>query len=257
MTSHIQLVAHRGGSALAPENTLAAFRNALSLPAVDAIELDVHMSRDGHAIVFHDSTIEKRTNGAGNILDLDFSYLRSLNAAAHFPGGWKEPQQIPTLREVLDLAKGHVQVYIEIKQSKRNGVYERYPNIVETVIEEVRSVDMLDQVLIISFDWTVLPQIKSLEPALQTGALVSKDVWNHRAGNALADLTAMAKALECNWINMDRKLFTENMPQTIHARGFKLGIWTVNALEEMQRFAAAGADSLTSDRPDLFSRLRT
>ena len=182
---------------------------------------------------------------------------RSLNAAAHFPGGWKEPQQIPTLREVLDLAKGHVQVYIEIKQSKRNGVYGRYPNIVETVIEEVRSVGMLDQVLIISFDWTVLPQIKSLEPALQTGALVSKDVWNPRAENALADLTAMAKALACNWINMDCHLFTKNMPQTIHASGFKLGIWTVNTLEEMQRFAAAGADSLTSDHPDLFSRLRT
>ena len=100
--NHIQRVAHRGGSALAPENTLAAFRNALTLP-IDAIELDVHMSRDGHAIVFHDYTIEKKTNGSGNILDLDFAYLRSLNAAAHFPGGWPEPQQIPTLREALTL----------------------------------------------------------------------------------------------------------------------------------------------------------
>src|SRR5205807_6627751 len=128
---------------------------------IDAIELDVHMSRDGHAIVFHDSTVDKRTNGTGNILDLDFAYLRSLNAAAHFPGGWTAPQQIPTLREVLDLAKGHVQVYIEIKPSKRGKAYGRYPHIAETVIAGVRAAAMLHQVLIISFDWSILPHIKS------------------------------------------------------------------------------------------------
>src|SRR5204863_7359224 len=146
MTNHPQRVAHRGGSHLAPQNTLAAFRNALTLP-VDAIELDVHMSRDGYAIVFHDYTVDKLTNGHGNILDLDFAYLRSLNAAAHFPGGWPEPQQIPTLREVLDLAKGHTQVHIELKPSKRDmkhKTYGRYPYIVETVIEEVRRAGMLD-----------------------------------------------------------------------------------------------------------------
>ena len=92
MTHHVQRVAHRGGAALAPENTLAAFRNAFNFP-IDAIELDVHMSRDGHAIVFHDNTVDKLTNGTGNILELDFAYLRSLNAAAHFPGGWPQPQQ--------------------------------------------------------------------------------------------------------------------------------------------------------------------
>ena len=135
MHHHIQRVAHRGGSHLAPENTLAAFRNALTLP-IDAIELDVHMTRDGHTVVFHDYTVEKRTNGSGNMLDLDFAYVRSLNAAAHFAGGWPEPQQIPTLREVLELAKGHVQVYIEIKASKRNGIMGRHPNIAETVVEE-------------------------------------------------------------------------------------------------------------------------
>src|SRR6266705_2133153 len=107
-------------------------------------------ARDHHAVVIHDNTVDKRTNGKGNILDLDFVYLRSLNAAAYFPGGWPEPQQIPTLREVLDLARGHAQVYIEIKASKRDGVQGRYPHIAETVVDEVRSAGMLDQVLIIS-----------------------------------------------------------------------------------------------------------
>src|SRR5437660_896053 len=254
MTNHPQRAAHRGGSYLAPQNTLAAFRNALTLP-VDAIELDIHMSCDGHAIVFHDYTVDKHTNGHGNILDLDFAYLRSLNAAAHFPGGWPEPQQIPTLREVLDLAKGHVQAYIEIKPSKRNGTYGHYPNIAETVIEEVRHAGMLDQALIISFDWSVLPLVKSLEPGLQTGALVSKDVWDARARDALGTLIGQVTTLGCNWINMNHGLFTPAMPAIAHDHGFKLGIWTVNTLDAMRRFAAAGVDSLTSDRPDLFASL--
>src|SRR5579884_3255988 len=184
MARHIQKVAHRGGAALAPQNTLAAFRNALKLP-IDTIELDVQMSRDGHVIVFHDNTVEKLTDGSGNILDLDFAYLRNLNAAAHFPGGWPEPQQIPTLREVLDLAKGHVGVYIEIKFSERNGVYGRYPDIAEAVVGEVRAAGMLDQVLIISFDWMVLPTVKELEPRIRTGALVDGSMWNYGEKDAL------------------------------------------------------------------------
>ena len=254
MKHPIQLVAHRGGSSLAPQNTLAAFRNALNFP-ISAIELDVHMSRDGRAIVFHDYTVEKLTNGAGNILDLDFDYLRSLNAAAHYTGGWPEPQQIPTLSEALTLAKGRVQVYIEIKPSKRDGVFGRYPNIVETVAEEVRAAAMLDQVLLISFDWQVLPHIKTLEPSLKTGALVSTDVWNPREKGALSILTEQVAALGCDWINMDSRLFSGEMPEIIHQSGFRLGLWTVNTLRAMRRFANAGADSLTSDRPDLFAAL--
>ena len=254
MKHAIQLVAHRGGSHLAPQNTLAAFRNELNFP-IDAIELDVHMSRDGHAIVFHDYTVEKLTNGAGNILDLDFDYLRSLNAAAHFPG-WPEAQQIPMLSEVLNLARGRVQVYIEIKPSKRDGVFGQYPNIVETVVEEIRAAAMLDQVLIISFDWQVLPRIKALEPALLTGALVSTDVWNPREKQALSRLAERVAALGCEWINMDCRLFSSEMPGVFHQNGFKLGVWTVNSLREMRRFVNAGVDSLTSDRPDLFTGLR-
>lgn len=255
MTHHIQKVAHRGGSALAPQNTLAAFRNALTLP-IDAIELDVQMTRDGHVVVFHDNTVEKLTDGCGNMLDLDFSYLRGLNAAAHFPGGWPEPQQIPALREVLDLARGHVQVYIEIKSSERNGTFGRYPNIAEAVVEEVRSAGMLDQVLIISFDWLILPIIKSSEPALQTGAIVSTEVWDARAEHALQTLVDHVASLECDWINIDCDLFTDDMPEVAHKHGFKLGVWTANSSAEIRRFAAAGVDSITTDQPDLFAALK-
>ena len=252
---HIERVAHRGGADLAPENTLAAFRNALTLP-VDAIELDVHMSRDGHAVVFHDYEVARLTNGAGNILDLDFAYLRGLNAAAHFSGGWPEPQQIPTLREALAVAQGQVDVYIEIKQSKKNGVYGRYPHIAEAVVEAVQAAGMLKRVLIISFDWTVLPAVKALAPDIRTGALVSNDTWNARAADALETLMAQVQALGCEWINLDSGLFNDTLLASAHDNGFKLGLWTVNTLAAMQRFADAGVDSITSNRPDLFAQLR-
>jgi glycerophosphoryl diester phosphodiesterase len=254
MKQHIHRVAHRGGAHLAPENTLAAFRNALAL-SIDAIELDVHMSRDGYVVVFHDHLVNKRTDGSGNLLELDFTYLRSLNAAARFPGGWPEQQQIPTLREVLELAKGRAQVYIEIKTSKHRGTKGRYPNIAEKVVEEVRSAGMLDQTLVISFDWMILSMFKSLEPTIQTGAIVSDDVWNPRARHALQHLVEQVRELGCNWINMDCKLFTSEMPQVTHEQGCKLGLWTVNKAAALRCFAAAGVDSLTSDRPDLFSAL--
>ena len=252
MTHFVERVAHRGGSHLAPENTLAAFRNALTLP-VDGIEVDVQMSRDGYAVIFHDNTVEGRTNGRGNLLDLDFAYLRSLNAAAHFPGGWPEPQQIPTLREVLELAQGHVRVYIEIKQSWRDGVYGRHAGIAEAVIEDVQALDMLDDVLIISFDWGILPHVRSLASGARTGALISKSVWEARGGQALEVLCEQVAALGCSWINMDCKLFTHDMPAVLYKCGLKLGLWTVNSEDEMRRFAATGVDSLTTDRPDLFA----
>jgi len=254
MNQNIHRVAHRGGAHLAPENTFAAFVNALSLP-VDAIELDVHMSRDGHVVVFHDNHVHKRTNGSGNLLDLDMSYLRRLDAAARHPGGWPEPQQIPTLSEVLDLAKGRAQVYIEIKTSKRGRTYQSYPNIAEKVIELVQQAGMIDKVLVISFDWLILPAIKSLEPTIETGMLVSKKTWNPRASDGMPLLFEKAQEYGCQWINMDYKLFTTDMPQALHNNGLKLGLWTVNAEVDILHFAAAGVDSLTSDRPDLFSVL--
>lgn len=253
LTSGYQRVAHRGGAALAPENTMAAFRHAQALP-IDAIEFDVQMSRDGHAIVFHDETIERLTNTSGNILDLDLAYLRELDVAAHFPGGWPEPQRMPLLAEVLDFARqAHLQIYLELKASRRAGIYGRYPGIAEAVIQGVLAADMLDQVLFMSFDWAILPHIKALASAAITAALVSADVWKHPS--SVSDLTELAeqvRALGCSWVNMDYELFTPEMPALFHKQGLHLGVWTVNDARGLRELAVAGVDSLTTDRPDLF-----
>ncbi len=251
MHARLQRIAHRGGSHLTPENTMAAFRHALTMP-IDAVELDVQMSRDGQAIVFHDNTVERLSDGEGNILDLDFAYLRSLNVAAHFPDGWPQPERIPTLREVLALTHNRVHTYIEVKASKRDGIYGRYPHIEQTVVREIRMAKALEQVTVISFDWQLLHTIKQLEPDLATGANVSSDIWS---GDNVAALMAQISEIGCQWINMDYRLATEDVIREAHRHHLECSLWTVNTLDELQRLASFGVDALISDRPDLFAQI--
>lgn len=251
----LQKIAHRGGAALAPENTLAAFRQALTFP-IDAIELDVQMSCDGHAIVFHDATLERVTDGQGNLLDLTLAELQACNAAVHFPGGWPQPQRIPTLREVLHIAQqGRIHVFIEIKASERAGTYGCYPGIVEAVVQEILTTDMLANVMVMSFDWQLLPQVKKLAPGIQTGILVSERAWRSYPTETLSCLVARARDLQCEWIHMDAKLVTSEMPDFFHAHNVRMGVWTVNDLADLRRLAQAGVDALTTDRPDLFASI--
>ncbi|MGH2481781.1 MAG: glycerophosphodiester phosphodiesterase, partial [Ktedonobacteraceae bacterium] len=163
-------------------------------------------------------------------------------------------QKIPTLREALELARqGNIQVYIEIKSGQRAGKYCRYTGIAEAVTREVLATAMLENVMIMSFDWEILPRVKNLAPAVQTGALVSKNVWNPHETEALSSLVTQVRALQCEWIHMAYDLFIPEMPAYFHANGLRLGVWTVNDAASLQRLAQTGIDALTTDRPDLFA----
>ncbi len=252
MHGSIRRVAHRGGAALAPENTLAAFQHALNFH-IDAIELDVQMSRDGHLVVFHDDTLERLTNGQGEIADHDLAYLRSLNAAAHFPGGWSEVQRIPTLSEVLLFARGSgIQVLIEIKPQHLDGSYIGHPESVTEVVRELQLCEMQDRVLVMSFDWSVLPKLKVLLPAVQSGALVTRHEWKLQTAEERLSFIARVQALGVSWLDMDARLFTPEILDLVHSAGLHLGLWTVNDQTSLQLLAEAGVDSLTSDHPELF-----
>ena len=133
-------VAHRGGAGLAPENTLAAFRAGLEQGA-DALELDVHLSRDGELVVIHDPILARTTNAAGEVGDMTFAELRQLDAAARYFGPPVGRQLIPTLQEVVDLAKGRASLQIEIKVRSDGS---RYPGIESKVVETLRQSGMVD-----------------------------------------------------------------------------------------------------------------
>jgi glycerophosphoryl diester phosphodiesterase len=248
-------VAHRGGAGLAPENTLAAFQNALDLKT-DAVELDLHMSQDGALVVIHDPDVGNTTDGIGEVGSLTLAELKTLNAAAKFKGVQQvEPQHIPTLEEVLVLVQGRARVQIEIK--RRNNAT-RYTSIEARVLEVLRRTHMLHDVRIISFDFPTLQEIKALAPNLRTCALISSkylkrfNAW-WKPDSVVQDL--VAHGFDCVGVKHSR--LTRQLLQSIRARGFQVGVWTVNNPGAMRKFVDMGVDFITSDRPDLLNDILT
>lgn len=151
------VIAHRGGPDRAPENTLAAFRTAIAVGA-DGVELDCQRSRDGALVVIHDETVDRTTNGRGQVGDLSLAELRALDA------GQGEP--VPTFEEVLGLAQaGGVQLVAEIKSPHL------YPGLEIEMFRAVEAAGYLDRTIFISFDWEALKRLQAAAPQAQLGAL--------------------------------------------------------------------------------------
>src|SRR5690606_9559351 len=144
----VMVIAHRGFSGAAPENTLAAFRKGIEIGS-DMIELDVHLSRDGELVVIHDETLERTTNGKGRVADNTLMELKDLDAGSSFAPQFSG-EKIPTLIEVIELAKGRVLVNIEIK----NPTHQRYSitELAEKTLREVKKAGMIDKFIFSSFN---------------------------------------------------------------------------------------------------------
>jgi glycerophosphoryl diester phosphodiesterase len=241
------VVAHRGGAALAPENTLAAFENAVKL-GVDQVECDVHLSKDGELVVMHDPDVSRTTNGVGQIGELTLAEIKKLNDAAKFgDGSWPE-QQVPTLAEVLDVVKGRVGIQIEIKVAAGNA---RYPGIEKKVVDALAAKGMTDQAIVISFDFPTLWDVKAIEPRIKTGALVNAQWMTARMTKSPEQIVdEVVQATGADYFMPTSGSVTEALVKATHARGLKLGTWTVDATAEMKRLAGWGVDGITSNRPD-------
>ncbi|HOG47302.1 MAG TPA: glycerophosphodiester phosphodiesterase family protein [Anaerolineae bacterium] len=251
--ANVLVVAHRGGAALAPENTLGAFSAALAL-GVDMIECDVHLSHDGELVVMHDPDLTRTTDGSGLVSSLTMAELKKLNAASKFAGGtWPAVEPIPTLGEVLDVAKGKALVQIEIKASKFPG---RYPGIEQKVIDAVKARDMLDQVIIISFDFPTLVDVKKLEPTVKTGALVNASWMTERLLKSPEQIVddAMQNTGADYFLPVAGNV-SQDLVSAVHAKGLRIGTWTVDAPGDMQRLAGFGIDAITTNKPDELKRV--
>jgi glycerophosphoryl diester phosphodiesterase len=247
----VLVVAHRGGAALAPENTLVAFGNAIKI-GVDMVECDVHLSKDGELVVMHDPDLARTTNGAGQISGLTLAELKKLNAAAKFGNGdWPE-QQIPTLDELLDLVKGKVGIQIEIKTSASNA---RYPGIEKKVADLLNSKGMTDKAIVISFDFPTLKDIKAIDPRIKTGALVNAQwMMAHITQSPDQILDQVIQATDADYFMPTATAVSEALVKAVHAHGRKIGVWTVDAPQDMRRLAGWGVDGITSNRPDELKR---
>lgn len=244
----IMLVAHRGGAGLAPENTLAAFNIGLEQGA-DALEFDVHLSRDGVPVVIHDPFLARTTNVPGEVGNLNLEELKALDASARYfgPGLWG-PQKIPTLDEVLELVKGRAQVQVEIKL-KADG--SRYPGIEEAVLSALNRHGMLENSIILSFDFPTLQTIKALHPSMKTCALISTRYLSQMGNRGPLSVSEELAKLGVDYVGVNERYMSPELYTSLRQQGLKVGVWTVNSEERMRYFSEMGVDFITTDRPDI------
>jgi glycerophosphoryl diester phosphodiesterase len=232
----VMVIAHRGFSGEAPENTLASFQKAIAVGS-DMLELDIHLSKDHEAVVIHDGTLERTTNGQGKVADLTLKELQKLDAGFRFVPQFSG-ERILALREVLELARERIPVNIEIKNPSPGPYSIR--QIAEQALREVRKTKMLDQVIFSSFNPLALERIQALDPGARVALLY------HRDWNSLHEVTGGKF-----WpvLNLRKNFLTQEKIADIHRQGMKVNTYTVDAEEEMEQFIRWKIDGIITNQP--------
>jgi len=155
---------------------------------------------------------------------------------------------VPTLGEVLDLVKGKAKIQIEIKVEKFLG---RYTGIEQKVIDAVNARDMVDDVIIISFDFPTIADLKKLDPRFKTGALMNTTTLSLNAKRPHDDYVAeVLQQTGADYIMPSSAGVSDLLVNAVHAAGLKIGVWTVDSAGEMRRMAEWGVDAITTNKPD-------
>lgn len=243
--------AHRGGAALRPENTIAAFDHGLSLGA-DGLELDVHLSRDGVVVVHHDLTLERTTSGRGRVADLTADELARLDAAHWFvqrdapDAGYPFRAQgigVPRLSDVL-ARYPDVRIIIELKGAD--------PELARRVADDVRRAGALDRVALGGFSEAALHAARAYEPGLRTGAGREETRWAlYRSWLGLQPRQPRYREFQVPERSGAIRIVSRRFVGCVHRAGLPVHVWTVNETAEMRRLLDWGVDGLITDRPDL------
>jgi glycerophosphoryl diester phosphodiesterase len=229
------LIAHRGGSLEAPENTLAAFRHAIEVGA-KFVELDVQMSKDGVLVVIHDDTLDRTTNGTGPVGEHTYDELGKLDAGSHFAPDYSK-ETIPTLRAVLELcAHAGVGVVIEIKSPHL------YPGMVEKVsilLDDMKA-HGAHNYWCISFDHDAIRHLRTLDPAMPLGYLYSpsEQTFVHPDSVVQAYCPYFRTALA-----------HPDQVEQARSMGKNVFVYTVNEEDDVRSLADIGVVGLVTDRP--------
>lgn len=233
------LIAHRGFSAIAPENTISAFKYAIRSKA-DMIELDVRLTKDGSPVVIHDAKVDRTTNGTGKVKNLYLWLLRELDAGSWFHPKYKG-ERIPTLEEVLTFVNRRIPINIEIKSSTVKD------KLTERVLAVVFENGYDKKVLISSFDPRILKKIKKLASDLPTAFLYHYPVYFNPI-KTLENLGAVA-------LIHNFKFTTSKLVKKIHEAGFKIIVYTVNKPNDIKKMIDIGVDGIITDDVRLARRI--
>ncbi|MFD1426751.1 glycerophosphoryl diester phosphodiesterase [Kroppenstedtia sanguinis] len=236
----IRIFAHRGFSSVAPENTMAAFREAAQAGA-DGLELDVHLTKDGEVVVIHDETVNRTTDGEGKVRKLTLEELRRLDAGSRFAKEFAG-EKIPLLHEVLELvADRNLWLNIELKNNKFP-----YPGLEEKVLELISQYDLAQKTVFSSFNHYSLRRIKEKQPDADIALLYMAHLiepWNYAAWMG-------ATSLHPYWPTV-----TEELVQGCREQGLSLRPFTVNQARMMDRLIQLDVDAIITDKVDRLAGL--
>jgi glycerophosphoryl diester phosphodiesterase len=228
----LKVIGHRGAKGHEPENTLRSFEAAIAM-GCEWIEFDVRVL-DKMPIIIHDDTVDRTSNGQGEIAKLGLFKARTLD--------FGKGEKLPLLSEVFTKLSGRCGLQIEIKGA--DGEKE----ICEEVSRQLRAGFSADDVLISAFDHRLLARVKALLPGIRTGALTY---------GIPHDLAACAKALGCYSLHLSREYVTSEYITDIKRLGLKALVYTVNDRSEADHLAAMGIDGVFSDYPDRLFKVQT
>jgi glycerophosphoryl diester phosphodiesterase len=231
MTAAVMVIAHRGASSYAPENTLAAFDLALQM-GVRHIELDVALTSDSHTVVVHDDKVDRTTDGRGLVTSHTLAALRELDAGAWF-GAQFAGERIPLFEEVLARYNGRAHIHTEIKGKS--------PSLSQRTADLIRKHGMERQVTVTSFQSVRLEEMRACAPELPMG-------WLVREVND--SIIAQAHAIGVTQLCPRADTVTPELVHRLHAEGFVARAWGVSTEELMQRAVEAGIDGMTVNFPD-------
>lgn len=244
------LIAHRGGAALAPENTLVAFERAVDWWRADILELDVQPTRDGEVVVFHDFTVDRTTDGSGPIADLSFDEVRRLDAGYRFTpdGGTTYPfrdkdVRVPTLDEVLRAFPG-VRVNIELKDGR----------VQDRVWSVIRDTNAVDRVLVAAEDSRNRARFAD-RPVPVSAGKKELMLFNAQLRLGTVILPPRVDALQVPLLWEGREVVTPGLVAAAHRLNLPVHVWTVDTLSDMNRLLDLGVDGIISDRPDRLARV--
>jgi len=265
------VIAHRGASGLAPENTLAAFSLAMALGA-DGVEMDVQMSADGRPVVIHDARVNRTTNKAGGVSRLSLEQLQRLDAGAWFdrrlsrrpriramiesvyaeaaaaaPRYSGEP--VPSLEDVLLLLKPNAleRIYVELKGSSLNNAA-----LLESVLSLVHKHRVVQSTTLLSFDHALVRLAKQLSSEVRTGALFPA---RGRRLVSTRSIIQIAESAGVDEVALHYGLATRRSVEALHERGFWVSVWTANSKLAMRRIVASGADAIMTNFPNRLREL--
>ncbi len=243
---NVQVIAHRGFSSKAPENTMAAIKEAF-LSGVSHIEIDVQLSKDGEVILFHDSSLDRTTNGYGKVAYKTLKELKSLDAGSWFSSQFKG-EKIPTLEEVLEwLPQEGVTLIIEVKSTK--GIF----GIESKIASLLQKSGKGHQVWLKSFDKSVLYKFEKLVPEIPKVFVfvAHTETLGITLGTSLdwSDLFKELKSINVSYLQPHSFFLTKSLSRKLKGQGFKLIAWGVNSKRRLNQMVDRKVDLIETDYP--------